>query len=83
LPAYDFSDLRLSAPLGRGTFTIAIDNLFNQWGFIEGLRYEGVPLALNAYAPASAYAPYTGAAATELFGLPSRSIFFSYELRSR
>ncbi len=83
LPAYAYSDLRLSAPVGRGTFTIAVDNLFNQWAFSQGLRYEGAPLALNAYAPASAYAAYTGAAATELFGLPARSVFFSYEMRSR
>jgi hypothetical protein len=83
LPAYSSSDLRVSKPLGRGTFTVAIDNLFNQWAFIQGLRYEGAPLALNGYAPASAYTPYTGAAASELFGLPGRSIFMSYEFRSR
>jgi hypothetical protein len=83
LPAYDYSDLRIAVPLGPGEFSIAIDNLLNQDAFIEGLRYEGVPLALNSYATPSSYAQYTGAAATELFGLPYRSIFFTYALRVR
>lgn len=41
------------------------------------LRYEGVPLPLNSYAQPSAYAPYVGANATEQFGLPFRTIYFS------
>ncbi|HLI95064.1 MAG TPA: carboxypeptidase regulatory-like domain-containing protein [Candidatus Baltobacteraceae bacterium] len=81
LPAYDYSNLSVSAPVGPGTkLTATVQNLFNQWGSIAGLRYEGVPLPLNGYAPASAYAPYTGAAATEQFGLPYRTIYFSYSI---
>ncbi len=81
LPAYDYSDLSLSAPVGRGAkLTAMVQNLFNQWGSIAGLRYEGVPLALNSYAAPSAYAPYTGADATEQFGLPYRSVYFSLSI---
>jgi len=83
LPAYDYSDLRIAVPFGPGEFSLAIDNLFNQNAFIEGLRYEGVPLALNSYASPSSYAQYTGAAATELFGLPYRSLFLNYAFRLR
>jgi hypothetical protein len=60
-----------------------VDNLFGQYADIRGLRYEGVPLALNQYAAPSAYLPYTGAAATERFGLPYRRLFVTYELRLR
>ncbi|HTJ25961.1 MAG TPA: TonB-dependent receptor, partial [Candidatus Limnocylindria bacterium] len=77
LPAYSYSALRLSSPLKNGTLSIGVDNLFNQNAFVEGYLYEGVPLALNQYAPASAYGPL-GAAATEQFGLPSRRVFMSY-----
>jgi outer membrane receptor protein involved in Fe transport len=77
LPAYSYSALRLSSPLGHGTLSVGVDNLFNQNAFVEGYLYEGVPLALNQYAAASAYGPL-GAAATERFGLPSRRVFMSY-----
>ncbi len=70
LPAYDYSDLRLSYPLKDATVSVTVSNLFNQWADIRGLRYEGVPLPLNSYATAASYAPYTGANATERFGLP-------------
>jgi hypothetical protein len=79
LPAYDYSDFSAGYPLGPGILTGTILNLFNQWGSIAGLRYQGVPLALNSYAKPSAYAQYTGAAATEQFGLPYRTIYFSYQ----
>ncbi len=78
LPAYNFSELSASTPIGRGTFAATVTNLFNQNAFIEGLRYEGVPLALNQYATAADYAQYTGSAATEQFGLPYRMIFLNY-----
>ncbi len=77
LPAYDYSNLSVSAPVGPGKLTATVQNLFNQWGSIAGLRYEGVPLPLNGYAPQSAYAPYIGAASTEQFGLPYRTVYFS------
>jgi hypothetical protein len=40
---------------------------------------EGVPLPLNQYAKPSAYAPYIGDAADEQFGLPFRTVYFSYQ----
>ncbi len=80
LPAYNYSDLRASVPIGSGLFSVTVSNLFNQWANIEGLRNIGVPLALNSYATAADYAPYIGAAATERFGLPYRTIFFNYAL---
>ncbi len=83
LPAYGYSDLRLAVGAGGGVVSVAVDNLFGQDADIRGLRYEGVPLPLNQYASASAYLPYTGAAATERFGLPYRRVFFTYELRLR
>lgn len=83
LPAYAFSDLRLSAPLGRDAVSLSISNLFDQYADIRGLRGEGVPLALNAYAPPGAYAAYIGAAATERYALPYRRIGLTYELRVR
>jgi outer membrane receptor for ferrienterochelin and colicin len=78
LPAYNFSTLTAGAPIGPGTFSASVTNLFNQNAFIEGLRYEGVPLALNQYASAADYAQYTGANATEQFGLPYRAVYFTY-----
>jgi len=83
LPAYNFSNLTAGAPLGHGTFSATISNLFNQNAFIEGLRYEGVPLALNQYASAADYAQYTGSNATEQFGLPYRMVFFNYSFQVR
>ncbi len=83
LPAYNYSDLRVSVPIGAGLFSATLNNVFNQWGSIEGLRNVGVPLALNKYATAADYAPYLGAAATEQFGLPYRTIFFNYALFTR
>jgi hypothetical protein len=68
-------------PLRRGTFSVTVSNVFNQWADIRGLRYEGVPLPLNGYATGASYAPYTGASAAEQFGLPYRTIYFNYELR--
>ena len=83
LPAYDYSDLRVSVAMLSGTFSVAVGNVFNEHADIRGLRYEGVPLALNGYATPSAYASVASAAATEQFGLPYRSIFFNYALRTR
>jgi hypothetical protein len=80
LPAYDYSDLRASVPLGHGLVCVTVSNLFNQWASIQGLRGEGVPLALNAYATPANYAPLVGNAAPEQFGLPYRAIFFNYAL---
>jgi hypothetical protein len=83
LPAYNVSRLRVDIPGGAGRFTLTIDNLFNQYGNIEGLIGQGVPLALNGYAGAAAYAPYIGASATEQFGLPPRSLYLNFSLATR
>jgi outer membrane receptor protein involved in Fe transport len=81
LPAYDYSDFSAGLPLGKGgRITATVLNAFNQWGSIAGLRYQGVPLPLNAYAKPSAYAQYVGASSTEQFGLPYRTIYFSYQI---
>jgi outer membrane receptor protein involved in Fe transport len=82
LPAYNYSDLSAIIPAGPGSFAVSISNLFNQYADNRGLRYQGVPLALNAYAGAADYAPVTGSSATEQFGLPFRQIFFSYTWRA-
>ncbi len=82
LPAYNYSNLQVSLPVAHlGTFTVAVFNLFNQWANIAGMIGEGVPAPLNGYAPASAYTPLIGTAATEQFGLPYRSIYFSFAFR--
>jgi outer membrane receptor protein involved in Fe transport len=79
LPAYDYSDFSAGYPLGNGILTANVYNVFNQWASIAGMIGEGVPLPLNQYASASRYTPYIGTAATEQFGLPFRSIYFSYQ----
>ena len=79
LPAYDYSDFSAGYPLGNGILTANVYNVFNQWASIAGMIGEGVPLPLNQYASASRYTPYIGTAATERFGLPFRSIYFSYQ----
>jgi hypothetical protein len=83
LPAYDYSDLRVSHPVGTaGTLTVTVSNLFNQWANIAGLIGEGQPLPLNSYAKTSDYASYVGSAATEAYGLPYRQIYFSFQWRT-
>lgn len=81
LPAYAYSDLTATHPMANGFLAVTLGNVFNQDASALGLRYEGVPLALNGYATAAAYAPVIGSAATEQFGLPSRSLFLSYTAR--
>jgi Carboxypeptidase regulatory-like domain/TonB-dependent Receptor Plug Domain len=82
LPAYTYSNIQMSVPVERlGIFTVSVFNLFNQWANIAGLIGDGVPAPLNSYAPASAYTPLIGTAATEQFGLPYRSIYFSFAFR--
>jgi outer membrane receptor protein involved in Fe transport len=80
LPAYDYSDFSVAYPVGHGiTVSGTVLNLFNQWGSIAGLRYEGVALPLNSYAKPSAYNSYVGASSTEQFGLPFRTLYFSVQ----
>ena len=82
--AYNYSDLRLSAGgVGPGVFSVSVSNLFQQNAFIRGYLSEGEPLALNGYATPGQYAAYTGAGATERFGLPYRSVFFTYSAQVR
>jgi len=77
LPAYNYSDIGLSAPLGPVRLSAGITNLFNQWTDVESLENSGVPLALNAYATASNYAAETGTAATEALALQPRMLFIN------
>jgi outer membrane receptor protein involved in Fe transport len=82
LPAYNYSDLLLTySPRSEGTFSVFVTNLFNQYANVAGLIGLGVPLALNGYANAASYAPLIGTSATEQYGLPYRTIYFSYQLR--
>lgn len=78
LPPYDYSDFTATYRAANGVFAVTVGNVFNQYADNRGLRYEGVPLALNSYATATDYAPVIGAASTERFGLPPRTLFFSY-----
>ncbi|MGC1380257.1 MAG: TonB-dependent receptor [Candidatus Baltobacteraceae bacterium] len=79
LPAYDYSDFNAAFPVGKGVITATVLNLFNQYANNAGLIGLGVPLPLNQYASQSRYTPYIGTAATEQFGLPWRTIYFSYQ----
>jgi hypothetical protein len=83
LPAYDYSDIAFSAPVGRGKLSFAVSNLFNQWSDNFSLENAGVPLALNAYATAASYAPQIGKSATEALALQPRMLFVNYALRLR
>jgi hypothetical protein len=79
LPAYDYSNFSAGYPIGSGVLTGTVLNLFNQYASIAGLIGEGVPLPLNQYAKPSSYTPYIGEAADEQFGLPFRTVYFSYQ----
>ncbi len=80
LPAYDYSVFTAAYPVRNGVLTGTVFNVWNQWASIAGLVGDGVPLPLNQYATQSRYEPYIGTAATEQFGLPFRSIYFSYQI---
>ncbi|HEV2908629.1 MAG TPA: hypothetical protein VGX02_05080, partial [Candidatus Eremiobacteraceae bacterium] len=83
LPAYNYTNLILSANTGqRGVLTAIVNNLFEQNAFSQGLIGNGYPHALNQYASPSDYTPLIGAAATEEFGLTSRTLelIYSYKL---
>ena len=83
LPAYDYSDIALAAPIGPGKLSVAVTNLFNQWSNNFSLENSGVPLALNTYATPANYAPQIGQSATEQFALQPRMVFLNYTLRLR
>jgi outer membrane receptor for ferrienterochelin and colicin len=83
LPAYDYSDIALSAPVGPGKLSFAVTNLFNQWSNNFSLENSGVPLALNQYATASSYLPEIGKSATEQLALQPRMLFVNYALHLR
>jgi outer membrane receptor protein involved in Fe transport len=80
LPAYDYSDFSAAYPVKNGVITATVLNAWNQWASIAGLIGDGIPLPLNQYATQSKYTPYIGTAATEQFGLPFRSVYFSYQI---
>jgi hypothetical protein len=83
LPAYDYTDVSVSAPLGPGKLSVSVSNLFNQWSDEFSLENLGVPLALNAYATSTSYAPQIGSAATEQLALQPRMLFVNYTLHVR
>ncbi len=83
LPAYDDSDLTVSAPAGPGKLSVSISNLFNQWTNNYSLENAGVPLALNGYATPANDASEIGRSATERLSLPPRMLFVNYSLRLR
>ena len=73
----------IAIALGPGSFNVNVYNVFQQDVEIRGLIGDGYPYALNKYAPSGAYEPFTGAAASELFGLPPRTVEFSYTFHTR
>lgn len=81
MPAYSYSNLVLSRPLGPSTVSVSVDNLFNQNADYRNSVGLGVPLPLNHYAQPADYQPYFGAGATELFHLPYRTIQFHYSTK--
>ncbi|HLI97275.1 MAG TPA: hypothetical protein VKT72_14500, partial [Candidatus Baltobacteraceae bacterium] len=83
LPAYTYSNLVLSVPIGRAVFSTTVNNLWNTYADYRGLIGEGYPLPLNSFAQRSDYAPFLGAQATERFGLPFRTIQFNYSVKVR
>lgn len=83
LPAYGYSNLEVSEPLGSSTVTVSVDNLFNNNADYRNSVGLGQPLPLNQYAAAADYQPYFGAGATELFHLPYRTIELHYTTKIR
>jgi len=81
LPAYTYSDLSISVPVGQGTFTTNVDNLWQNYADYRGLIGEGYPQPLNSFAQPTDYQPFFGAQATERFGLPLRTIDFNYSVK--
>ncbi|HET9342667.1 MAG TPA: TonB-dependent receptor [Candidatus Eremiobacteraceae bacterium] len=83
LPAYSYSNLDISKPLGNSTVSVDFDNLFNQDADFRNMVGLGVPLPLNHFAQASDYQQYFGAGATELFHLPYRTFEIHYTTKIR
>ncbi len=83
LPAYSYSNLSLTRPIGPSSVSVSVDNLFNQNADYRNEVGLGVPLALNKYATAQDYQPYFGTAATELFHLPYRTVLVEYSTHIR
>jgi hypothetical protein len=81
LPAYSFGNLSISGPIAGGRLNVAVANVFNQYAGDVSLLGAGQALALNAFAPASAYAALTGAAATTYNPLAPRQIDVFYTIR--
>ncbi|MDP9025494.1 MAG: TonB-dependent receptor, partial [Candidatus Eremiobacteraeota bacterium] len=75
LGPYGYADLLVAGNVGRGRLAVGVNNLFNAQAFDYGLINQGVPLAQNHYA--------TGVQPTERFGLPYRSITFTYTLATQ
>src|ERR1700694_3464509 len=81
LPAYTYSNLTVSLPVGNGLFCTTVHNIWQNWAGYRDRIGEGYPQPLNHFAKPSDYQPFFGAQATQHFGLPFRTIEFTYSLR--
>ena len=78
-PAYNYGNLLINVPYSnRGSFSLGVNNVFNQFTQYNGLIGHGYPLPLNQFATHGQYQPLIGTSATELYGLPYRQLFVSY-----
>jgi hypothetical protein len=80
LPAYSYANLELGATVGPGRLRFIEYNMFNNQAGQASLIGQGYPLPLNSYAPANAYLPYVGAAATTAYVLAPRRFELYYQL---
>lgn len=80
LPAYAYTNAQVGALVGPGRLRFLAYNLFNQQAGDRSLLGEGYPLALNAFAPSFAYAPFVGSAATTRYVLAPRRYEVYYQL---
>lgn len=77
LGPYGFANLLATSPAGPGRLAIGVINLFNNAStFYNGLENLGVPLSSNAFATGTPIS-------TERFGLPFRTIDFTFTLQTR
>ncbi len=76
LPPYGYADALVAAPAGPGRLAIAVNNLFNSNAYYEGFVNLGVPQATNSFANGTPRS-------SERFGLPNRTVTFTYTLSSK
>ena len=76
LGPYGYADAELTGPVGPGRLAIAVNNLFNSEAFYQGLQNQGVATPTNSFAGGTPQL-------TERFGLPFRTIDFTYTLATK